>query len=89
MKSRQFLNWLLVAALAIGLGPALAQAQDAQGAQNEPTPGVGRVSLIHGNVTVQRGDTGDWEATTINAPLMRGDRIATGNDSRVEVTTAW
>jgi Family of unknown function (DUF6600)/FecR protein len=88
MKSRRLFNSILVALLATALGPALARAQDAQtaqSAQNEPTPGVGRVSLIHGDVTVQRGDTGDWQATTINAPLVRGDRIATGNDSRAEV----
>jgi hypothetical protein len=61
-----------------------AQAGDAdQNPQTQPT--VGRVSFIHGNVSIQRGDSGDWIAATMNTPLEAGDRISTGDDSRAEV----
>ena len=54
-------------------------------AEEEPTPGVARVSLIHGDVSTMRGDSGDWVATSINAPLVRGDKITTGEKSRTEI----
>lgn len=61
-----------------------AQADDAdQNPQTQPT--VGRVSFIHGNVSIQRGDSGDWIAATLNTPLEAGDRVSTGDDSRAEV----
>jgi Family of unknown function (DUF6600)/FecR protein len=81
MKSRLFIA-VITAVLALGLVPALVMAQDQQA---EPTSGVARVSLINGDVSTQRGDSGDWVATAINAPLVLGDRIATGNASRTEV----
>jgi ferric-dicitrate binding protein FerR (iron transport regulator) len=48
-------------------------------------PGVGRISFIHGNVSIQRGDSGDWIAATMNTPLEAGDRVSTGDGSRAEV----
>jgi len=48
-------------------------------------PGVGRVSLINGDVTMQRGDSGDWVNARLNTPLVPGDKVATGHDSRAEI----
>ena len=50
-----------------------------------PAPDVARISLIYGDVTTQRGDTGDWSVTTVNAPVMQGDQVATGEKSRTEI----
>ncbi len=47
--------------------------------------GVARISLMDGEVSVRRGDSGEWVAGVINAPLLTGDRIATGATSRAEV----
>src|SRR5947209_9433613 len=47
--------------------------------------GVARISLMNGDVNVRRGDSGDWVAGIINAPLMTDDRIATGPSSRTEI----
>src|SRR5208337_3776806 len=47
--------------------------------------GVARVSLIHGDVSTRRGDAGEWSAAQLNAPLMAGDSVSTGDKSRVEV----
>jgi hypothetical protein len=46
---------------------------------------VARISIMDGEVSVRRGDTGDWVAGVINAPLLADDRIATGPNSRAEV----
>jgi hypothetical protein len=54
-------------------------------AQVDIPPGVARISLIQGDVSVQRGDTGDWAAAALNQPLASGDRISTGDGSRVEL----
>src|SRR5882762_458651 len=54
-------------------------------AQVDVAPAVARISLIQGNVLVQRGDTGDWAAATLNQPLVSGDRISTGDGSQAEL----
>jgi hypothetical protein len=54
-------------------------------AQLDIPPGVARISLIQGEVATQRGDTGDWAAAALNQPLVRGDRISTGDNSKAEL----
>jgi len=39
------------------------------------TNGVARISLIHGDVSTQRGDSKDWSAAALNAPVLAGDRF--------------
>ena len=66
-------------ALAGSLTPARAQDPD------DLKRGVARISLINGDVSVRRGDSGEWVAGVINAPLLTDDRVATGPNSRAEV----
>jgi hypothetical protein len=47
--------------------------------------GVARISVIHGTVTMQHGDSGDQEAAGINAPLSAGDYLSTGPGARAEI----
>jgi hypothetical protein len=47
--------------------------------------GVGRVSMIHGEVSTQRGDSGDWSAAVLNQPVLNGDKVSTGAGGRAEV----
>ena len=54
-------------------------------AQMDILPGVARISLIQGDVSTQRGDTGDWAAAALNQPLVGGDRISTGDNSKTEL----
>lgn len=64
---------------------------NANGANSEdqrgqgPAPAVARLSLIYGDVSTQRGDSGDWSVSTVNAPVMQGDQVATGDKSRTEI----
>jgi len=59
------------------------QGQDEENSQVQPA--VARLSAIQGDVSVQRGDSGDWVAATVNTPLEAGDRVSTGNGGRAEV----
>jgi len=47
--------------------------------------GVARISLIHGDVSTQRGDSGDWSAATLNQPVMTGDKVSTADGARSEL----
>jgi hypothetical protein len=53
--------------------------------QNSSNNGVARLSLIHGDVSTRRGDSGEWSAAQLNAPLMAGDKVSTGDASRTEI----
>lgn len=80
----QFRLLAVVSALLSAVGtvmPARAQAPS----QDDLSRGVARISLMDGEVTVRRGDSGEWVAGVINAPLMTDDRIATNQNSRAEV----
>ncbi len=59
--------------------PARAQNPDDQ------KRGVARISLMNGEVSVRRGDSGEWVAGVVNAPLLSDDRISTGPNSRAEI----
>src|SRR4051795_468161 len=71
--------------------PEEAQPTDAQpGGPSGEAParsdqGVARLSLIHGDISTQRGDSGDWSAATLNQPVMTGDKVSTGDNARTEV----
>ena len=77
-------TWIAVLALA---GFGVVSAANAQ-VNNEP-PGVARVSLIHGDVSMQRGDSGDTSTVDLNTPLVAGDKVFTGNRSRAEIQLDW
>jgi len=72
---------LKLVVVAIGIAGA-AWGQDEDGGSGR---GVARVSLMNGDVSVSRGDSGDALAAAVNAPLMAEDRLVTGADSRAEV----
>ncbi|WP_031500593.1 DUF6600 domain-containing protein [Bryobacter aggregatus] len=59
--------------------PALGQQDD------DAARGVARVSVIAGDVSVRRGDSGDQVAATVNAPLMAQDSLMTGVGARAEM----
>jgi hypothetical protein len=70
-------------------GPNSGDANSSSPSYNTPAPeeknGVARISLIHGDVSTQRGDSKDWSAAALNAPVLAGDRISTGDKARTEL----
>ena len=53
--------------------------------EDGPGRGVARISLLNGDVSVRRGDSGDALAAALNGPLMADDRVLTGPGARAEV----
>jgi hypothetical protein len=64
------------------------QQQEPDG-QYEQGRGVARISVLTGDASVRRGDSGDVVAAAINGPLMANDSILTSSSSRVEIQLDW
>ncbi|MFM2126242.1 MAG: hypothetical protein RL328_2693 [Acidobacteriota bacterium] len=77
--------WAVLIAGALAL-PTVAQNYD-EG--DDPEHGVARLSLMNGDVSVRRGDTGEVVAGELNAPLVALDHVLTGEGSRAEVQFDW
>jgi hypothetical protein len=71
---------LLLATSAIVFGQQPPQPQPGLGQPPDPQdqagPPVARLGVINGDASVRRGDSGDWVAAVVNAPLMAGDSIS-------------
>src|SRR5260370_2311666 len=85
IMKRILLTLIVIAAL-----PILAQDQYQQPAaepdgQYEQGRAVARISIISGEVSVRRGDSGDVTAAALNAPLVANDSLLTSSSSRAEV----
>src|SRR5579862_466557 len=68
--------------------PQMGEAQPGGPAGEGPAKtdqGVGRISMIHGDVSTQRGDSGTWSAAVLNQPVVNGDKVSTGPGGRAEV----
>src|SRR5262245_52818461 len=57
----------------------------AQESGDAPEHGVARISVMSGDVTVRRGDSGEDIAAEVNAPLVALDHVFTNRDSRAEL----
>src|ERR1700744_3820610 len=91
--SSSCMKWILVAMVAVAPlvaqdpnapPPISGQTGDPDG-QYEPGRAVARISVLSGDVSVRRGDSGDVVAAALNAPLMADDRLLTSSSSRAEV----
>jgi hypothetical protein len=66
------------------------QPQQSQQTPENPDPadlqhGVARLSIVQGDVNIQRGDTGQLSGAITNAPLVAHDHVQTSGGSRAEV----
>src|SRR5689334_24886391 len=76
MRHQMFAAFLLGALAVPGL---------AQNPGDEPDHGVARISLISGDVTVRRGDSGEEIAGDLNAPLVTRDHVFMERGARAEI----
>jgi len=60
-------------------------AAPAPGNNTTADTGVARISFIRGDVSTQRGDSGDWSAAAMNQPVVAGDKVSTGASGHAEV----
>lgn len=76
MKRLLLLGWLAILAPGAWADPD---------PDEDPGRGVARISVINGDVSVRRADSGDWVAAAVNAPLLAPDSVLVGAGSRAEV----
>jgi hypothetical protein len=68
------------------LSPAAAlAADDTQEQEYDERARVLRVTLVKGEASLLRAGNDEWESVRLNLPLVEGDRLATGRDSRLEI----
>lgn len=80
------MKWTSLRLLIVASGVvSMAWCQDQPDQQEGPGRGVARISLMNGDVSVRRGDSGEVVAAALNAPLVVEDQLLTGADSRAEV----
>ncbi|HEX8722922.1 MAG TPA: DUF6600 domain-containing protein, partial [Pyrinomonadaceae bacterium] len=87
MRSRLYAPRALLFSLSflLLLTPAARAADDTYDDEYEEHARVLRVSLIKGEVSLKRAGEDEWETARLNAPLVEGDVLATGRDSRLEI----
>ena len=62
------------------------KSRESDGGQNEDqNRAVARISVINGDVSVRRGDSGEIVAAALNAPVLVNDAVMTNERSRAEV----
>jgi len=49
---------------------------------DEPGRAVARLGILNGDASIRRGDSTDWVAAAVNAPLMSGDQISVAAGGR-------
>ena len=76
--------WIAVLIAILGFGAALAAR--AQSAAGDPPSRVARLSDVAGQVWLYSPDSNEWVSVARNRPLTTGDRIATDNGARAEIT---
>jgi FecR protein len=79
---------LLLLFSALILSPAAARAaaaDDTTEDEYEEHARVLRVSLLRGEVSLLRAGELEWQAARLNTPLVEGDTLSTGRDSRLEI----
>ncbi|HXI39051.1 MAG TPA: DUF6600 domain-containing protein [Bryobacteraceae bacterium] len=78
-------RYLLAMALVLTGTVAVARAQENGGPENDPEHSVARISVLAGDVSIQRGDSGEQSAAAVNAPLVTGDVVTTGPGAHAEI----
>jgi hypothetical protein len=79
-------SMMVVMMISAMIAPLPARAQDPGDA---PERGVARISVINGDVTVRRGDTGELIEAEVNEPLVSLDHILTDDRARAEIQFDW
>ncbi len=84
MTFKWFTSFITGAAL-VGATLSSTLPASAEQAPDNNGPGVARVSVVQGDVVVQRGDSNTQTTAVVNGPLLPGDYLSTGGTSRAEL----
>jgi hypothetical protein len=76
---------MLCGAALVGVALGSAAPAAANQAPDNNGPGVARMSVVQGSTVIQRGDSNTQSDAVVNAPLLPGDYVSTGDSSRAEL----
>lgn len=81
------LHWLAIGILGAAalFGQAPAPDNGDNGPADEPGRAVARLAIVNGDASVRRGDSNEWVAAAVNAPIMTGDQISVADGGRAEL----
>lgn len=79
------MNLCRILAVASFIGMLFVPTVRAEQSDSAPALGIARISLVRGEVSVQRGESGDSIQARANLPLVEGDYLITGAVSRAEI----
>ena len=87
MRSRLSVPFALLCLLSalLLLSTQARAADDTTDDEYEENARVLRVSLLKGEVSLLRASETEWERARLNTPLVEGDTLSTGRDSRLEI----
>lgn len=87
MRSRLSLHaaFLCILSTLLLFAPSVRAADDTTDDEYEEHARVLRVSLTKGEVSLLRAGESEWEQAQLNTPLVEGDTLSTGRDSRLEI----
>jgi hypothetical protein len=85
MRSPKLFTLSALLLLTLLLNATAARADDTDGDEYDEHSRVARVSLMRGEVSLKRAGNTEWETCKLNLPLVEGDTLATGSDSRLEI----
>lgn len=54
-------------------------------AEDEPDEHIARISLIDGDISIQRADDKEWVAASVNMPLLTGDYVYSPRNAKAEI----
>ena len=80
-STRPLLIFHLSLLLTLLFAPAIVRADDDEGDDYDVKARVARLSLIHGEVSLRRHDSKEWETARLNTPLVEGDTLSTATDA--------
>lgn len=75
----------LILASFLSLSLPFAHAEDSTEHEYEENARVARITLTRGEVSLLRVGAYEWEHARVNVPLVEGDTLSTGRDSRLEI----
>lgn len=81
MHGRITIAMALLAVASVVVAASAARAED------DP-PGVARVSIVEGPASYQLRESEEWTGVAVNAPLVTGDRLYSGEGARAEIQLA-
>ncbi|HEY3825871.1 MAG TPA: DUF6600 domain-containing protein, partial [Bryobacteraceae bacterium] len=82
MRRAQLLLTLLATTCLFAQPPEPSQQSEPPDQPGQP---VARLGVVNGDASVRRGDSGDWVAAALNAPLMTGDAVSVAPGGSVEI----